>query len=291
MSSNTRGGALRDVTADTAVLDTVQTMLDERISRGQLDIPILPEVAMQIVTLTSDPDVDAHRLSAIVHRDPALASHVLCIANSPLFMPGVPIVSLRQAVARLGIRQLAQVALAASIKATAFSARGFKPLVERMRIEATTCGAWSREIARHVRKNTETAFLCGLVHRVGGPVVLQAIYDIAKELDQTVDEVDALLLLRLYGAPVGAAVAQKWGLPDVVRAVIASGGDTRFNEKHRDAIAITRAARTFGEHVGKEAEGLPHHRCFELLDLYPEDVQKLLGRADAVADFATAMEG
>src|SRR5947209_8573150 len=69
---------------------------------GRLSLPVLPEAAAQIMTAANDEGADARRLTDVVRRDPALASNLLRIANSSLYAPRVPIVSLQQAIARMG---------------------------------------------------------------------------------------------------------------------------------------------------------------------------------------------
>ncbi len=167
------------------------------------------------------------------------------------------------------------------------NARG--ALHARLRDEATRCAAWSDAIATRVGKHTDTALMSGLLHRIGGPVVLDALDRLGSELDVVIDEVDALLLMREYGAEVGATVAEAWALPAPVCAVIASGGDLAYSSSHRDAVAITRAARTFCEHLVRDAPGLPAHPALKSLGLDSVDVATLLSRAEAVQVAADAI--
>lgn len=258
----------------------IEQSLRDRLDRPELEIPMLPAVAVRILKLVSSEDTDAKDLSGVIHGDPALAAHVLRIANSPLFMSSVPIVSLRQAVARLGVKQLAQVALTASIQARAFQARGFERLAEALRDEAVRCGAWAQEVARALRTNPETAFLCGLVHRIGVPISLQALADVARTQNETVAPDDALALVEEHQACVGSRVVEKWGLAKTIAAVIRG--------EESDTGRIVAAARALATH---EPEEVSEHPALADANLYPEDVEALLSRADAVAQTASLMGG
>ncbi len=245
----------------------------DRIADGEIELPMLPDVAMKILQATSDDDCDAARVSALVHSDPALASHVLKIANSPLFMPGVPIVSLRQAVARLGLSVLSEIAVTVSVSATVFSAPGFEDVLRTEKERSVRRAAWAREIARAVRTSVESAFLCGLVFRIGVPVTLQAVLEDSpdREREATLELVEALQ------SHVGAAVARAWRLPPAVQTVIGAEADDSLTR-------IVVAAGLFGS---TEAEA--GHPALSALNLYPDDVERLLERTDAIELFVEAM--
>ncbi len=61
--------------------------LCERLSSGQLDLPVLPEVAVQLLSVVNDPDYNASRLAKLIHRDQSIASHLLRISNSAMYSP------------------------------------------------------------------------------------------------------------------------------------------------------------------------------------------------------------
>ncbi|MDX1474011.1 MAG: HDOD domain-containing protein, partial [Reinekea sp.] len=99
-------------------LETVRATLTKRIAQNDVDIPLLPEVAQKVLGLTQDADSDASQLATVIQSDPTLAAHILRIANSPAYSPNGNISSLQQAVSRLGMIVLAEVAIAASVNAT-----------------------------------------------------------------------------------------------------------------------------------------------------------------------------
>src|SRR5262245_51735897 len=88
----------------------------ERHLEEDLELPILPEAATRIVALCADEKTDAKAIEGVLERDPSLASHVLRVANSSAYAPKTPIVSLQQAVTRLGIGTLRNIVLAVSLE-------------------------------------------------------------------------------------------------------------------------------------------------------------------------------
>ena len=53
-----------------------------------LSCPSLPSptsIAVKIITVANEPEIDLHRIIKILNCDPALASKILRIANSPIY--------------------------------------------------------------------------------------------------------------------------------------------------------------------------------------------------------------
>src|SRR4051794_18613299 len=96
-----------------------------RIASGALELPLLPHVAGQVCALSTSDDASARSLAALLHRDQAIAAHVLRVANSPLYRPRVPIVSLQQAISRLGMTTLREIVLTVSMRSRVFNVSGY----------------------------------------------------------------------------------------------------------------------------------------------------------------------
>jgi hypothetical protein len=170
-----------DQTQNLNMPEQVERALVERIDKDRID-PVLPQVAGKVMALVNDPAADAARLSALIHRDQALAAHVLRIANSPAYMPRTPIASLQHAVAMLGVNQLSEIAVTISLKSVTVKIPGHEADVRQLWRHALASGAYAKEIARMRRYNVESAYLCGLLHAVGKPVVLKTVTTIAAEM-------------------------------------------------------------------------------------------------------------
>src|SRR5882672_9489984 len=187
----------------------IRAAVAERLATGTFDVPMLPQVASQVGMLASSTDADAARLSALIHRDPVLAGHVLRIANSPAYMPRMPIVSLQQAVARLGLQTVAEIAFAASIQGGVFKVPGYEAVLLRLWRHALTSGAFAKEVARARRLNVESAFLCGLLHAVGKPALLQVATDVARSIGVDLDAATLFELLEELHATIGLRIAEQ----------------------------------------------------------------------------------
>ena len=57
------------------------------VAARKVDLPLLPQVASQVVMLPGNSNAGAAQPSGVIHRDPARAGHVWWIANSPTHSP------------------------------------------------------------------------------------------------------------------------------------------------------------------------------------------------------------
>ena len=108
---------------------------------------------------------------------------MLRIANSPAYAPTDPIVSLQQAVTRLGIGKIREIVLLVIANSQELSIPGWDERVDNMFTLGLASGLFAKRIAKERRWNAEEAFLCGLLHGIGLPILLDALYNIEQVLD------------------------------------------------------------------------------------------------------------
>jgi HD-like signal output (HDOD) protein len=279
--------------SDVEARGKIETALVDQMESGKLDLPLLPQVASQVMALTSDPDADAMKLSTLIHQDQALAARVLRIANSPAYMPRVPIVSLQQAVARLGMNLLAEIAVIASIRGGSLQAPGYEEDLKQLWQHAYASGAYAKEIARVRRLNVEGAFLCGLLHAIGKPVVLRSAVQLAGELGIVVDAGLIKELMNDHHNKVGKMIAGKWSLPKLVETAIAHYLDYSGAPAFAAEVMITSLADHLATQLmspdAMDEEAVRKLPVVAALNLYPDDMDILLGARETVFRTVEAM--
>ncbi len=257
----------------------------ERYLAEHFVLPVLPEAAARVVALAQDPESGARDLQRVLERDPSLASHVLRIANSAAFAPREPIVSLQQAVSRLGMTTIRDLALAASLQGRVFSAPGYEDLMRTIWTHCAVAAAFAREVARRMRRNVEGAFLCGLLHDVGRPIVVQAALE-APGLLQKGANTPILLDAAMdeFHERVGARLVEAWGLAEWTAEVVAHHHNPERAGAYHEEACIARLADLLSHWAlaeGSCAEDFPDEDAAVLdLNLYPEDVEALLALRD-----------
>lgn len=273
--------------------DPLEQLLIERIRKGAIELPLLPQVASRILAMVYDPDAEAAKLAALIHQDQALAAHVIRIANSPAYMTRNPVVSLQHAVSMLGMNLMSELAFSASIKGSAFKVPGWDDEVKGLWHYSLASGAYAKEIARMRRFNVESAYLCGLLHGIGRPVVLQTLVALSKEQGTTLSKELMHQLLDGYYIQVGLLVADEWGLPPPVVESIGFHVDYNYAKTAKQECMTTylagRMAKHFLDPETLDEATLREHVIFADLNLYPKDVDALLAHKEKVQAVVEAM--
>ncbi|MGH1486311.1 MAG: HDOD domain-containing protein [Cellvibrionaceae bacterium] len=264
--------------------------LKEAIEQGKIDVPVLPEVAHKVMALTQDPESDASQLAAIIQTDPTMGGHVMRIANSAAYTPNSNLVSIQQAIARLGMVEISNIALSTSMNSKMFNAPGYDTHIAIIWKHALATALWSKEVARMMRSNVEAAFLCGLLHSIGRPVILQTIADTSSQ-DSSLSDEELDELYKAFESSYCKAVANEWGLPTIVAEAI--GFYKNFSEAPSESeLAATIA---FGSELANlmlypntvEKDDILNSSALELINLYPDEVTKLI---DKEPDIKTGMD-
>ncbi len=282
-----------DIQPAASQLEQLEQALVQKIKTGDVELPLLPQAASKVMALASDPNADAAKLSALIHQDQALAAHVLRIANSPAYMPRSPVVSLQHAVAMLGITLLSEIAFTASLKTGAFKVPGYEDDVKHLWRHSLASGAFAKEVARMRRVNVESAYLCGLLHAIGKPVVLRTATTLASQQRIALEKPVLSGWMAGYHTEVGSMIADKWGLPKQVAVAIQYYEDYDHATEFRQECLLTCVANRLASHLLTPDEmpedTLRDHSVFAELNLYPQDIDKLLLTKDQVLTIVNAM--
>lgn len=279
--------------------DPLETALRARLDARQLEIPLLPHVAAQVIAMTQAPDVDAARLAALIHGDQAIAGHVLRVANSVVFAGAIKIVSLQQAITRLGTQRLSDIVSSVVIRGRLFSTdglgEGFEALTHALWRHALCVGLYAREIARARRCNVESGFLCGLLHDVGKPVLLLTLSDVARRVGGELSLRRAQRLLDAYHAEAGAALTRAWELPEPVIAAAAHHHDpASAAAAHAEVVWTVALANALAHSLtaapeARNVDALMAHPAAARLNLYPEEIEALVEAWDGIYEQMDAM--
>jgi HD-like signal output (HDOD) protein len=175
-----------------------------------------------------------------------------------------------------------------------FRAPAYSGLIEAIWRESLASALWAREIARSLRRNVEVSFLCGLLHQVGGPVVLQAIQELLGPGAAATPKQDAVAgLLREHTPAAGRAVATAWRLPELVTEAIEHVHDYTGAPRNLELVAMVSAARAFAAQTLQDGEPDPAQLCdlpeMAAINLYSSDIGELLAHTPAVRETLVAI--
>jgi putative nucleotidyltransferase with HDIG domain len=257
-----------------------------------LELPILPILVWELIALSQRDEVDAQRFAALIHRDQALAGHVLRLANSAAFRPRTPIVSLQQAVSRLGTNQLAELAFAVALRSRVFRVPGYAADIQELWRHSLVTAVYAREIARLARLHAEGAFLCGLLHDIGKPFLLQLLVDLQEESQAPLAPTTVRAAVDAYHVQAGCRLATQWQLPLHVVESVMYHHDREATPVCVEAVVVARLADAVVYHI--LAPHAEHRDAGRLLPFVAElncdcvDLEAILAKRAEVLRMAAA---
>ncbi|MBX2818507.1 MAG: HDOD domain-containing protein [Rhodothermaceae bacterium] len=292
-NSQTVANPSRSQEYDAKALELFSEEIADLIDRKALKLPVLPEIPSRVLAMTTNPEMDISELSDLIHKDQALAGHVLRISNSAAYAGTRQIASLTQAIARLGARLVGDIAFSISLQSEVFHIKGFEKFVDRMWKQALAAGLFGKEIARIRRKNVEGQYLCGLLHAVGKPVILQAAIQLQDSLQIQLDPETAEILIEEFHASVGSILTFAWGLPDQVSKAclyyLCYEDAPTYKQEITATYISSQLAGMLDPEYPIDREELAIDPAFQAINLYPEDVERLLDKKDEVQEKLIAM--
>ena len=229
-----------------SVMQGVLDGLDESIR----NLPTIPTATQRVISALHDPLTTTDDLVRLINEDATLSMRVLKMANSITHGGRHKIVDLRLACARLGTRNIANVAhVVAQGHLYRSSNPTFRELMDASWQHAVATARLAEAFSASVAGSAQQGlFLMGLVHDIGKPVLLDAITNQYKGRMGRLKESPDLLLAALddFAPYAGLRVAQFWNLPVEIRvatffANVPGAAPAPFR-KHAYLVALSSAA-------------------------------------------------
>lgn len=201
--------------------------------------PRLPKIGMQLMQLSRQPEVDLNQVMKVLEKDPLLAAAVLRVARSPAFTGSQDILSLHQALMRLGLETMAEIVLQASMTMEMFRAPGYESAMEALSRHSTVVAHLTRYICSASDIPNDYAFVCGLMHDVG---VVASLAILAHRRKKPPPLELVWPAVEQAHPEAGAIVARIWNLPNQVIGVIRYHHQMVHEGRvHRVAVAVALA--------------------------------------------------
>ena len=240
---------------DSEMARRTEDFVVRRIEGDDLDLPALPPVAAQALELLEDPAFSAEVVTRLIENDPLVAARVLRLANSAAHATLEPARSVIQAVMRLGSDELRTFLIETAAKPLFESHdRSINALCRELWTHSVAVGLLARAIVRRGKgAHPEAAYLGGLLHDVGKPIIAAMLLDAEQRLFGThtrtwLVPATWLALIGRVHRRVGTALAAAWRLPALVLQSVRDG--TAYD---RLAPSNPVNAVTFGNALAKHA--------------------------------------
>ncbi len=256
----------------------------EAAARRIREISTLPHVAIQVMEVAGNPDSGARELKEAMESDASLSARVLRCVNSSAYATRSKITNLQQAIAYLGMRQVRNLAVTASVSQLF---KQEEPIGDYQRDglwrHLVAVGICARLLAMSKGfQDFEDVFLAGLMHDIGIIFEDQHLHNEFVDIIQSLPEVKSFpkaerQRLGFDHTTLAAKVTKSWGFPETVSAAVRYHHDsTRYEGEHLRIVQCVEVADMICEckqitSVGTRFARLPK-AALEGLSLSKEDI-------------------
>lgn len=133
---------------------------------AHLRLPPFPQVAIRVLQLANNENVQLHQLCELISSDPAFASEVLTVANSVLYSPRYPSSSIMQAIAVLGANTLQGMCITVGVRAYLGKSMSH-PAMKGLWRHNLACAIVAERLASAGFLDKDLAYTSGILHDVG----------------------------------------------------------------------------------------------------------------------------
>ena len=262
-------------------------------------LPPMPETAVRIMHLTSDPDSDVFQLAELIERDPSLAAQVMRYARSALFNYRGELSSVKDAVnIVLGFDRVAQLAMGISA-AKAFNIPQDGPLgLSKFWQHALYNGVLAQALALladpDLMLDDKQAYLAGLLHNFGllllghlFPPEFKMLNRLREDKpDASMQEIEGQVfgmggaqeLMSFGHASIGASLLKMWGMPETSIMVASKHTQAAYSGAHEYYVCIIQLANYYlaQQGIGDEPILYAPEPLLEKLGIQAEQAQQLM---------------
>lgn len=203
-------------------------IIQHKLQHDQLVLPTLPEIALQVRQRSSDPNVSLQQMADIISQDPALAVRIVKLSNSAFIGRSIRVNTLNQAVTRIGLSQIRNVAIAMALEQVFISSdKAVQQQLSRLwqssvQITSIAVACLAFYNARHPksRLSLDVMTLASLVHNIGALPLLSETEKHKAELgeprflqhisDKLAPEITKRILTSWQFAPELQYAAEHW---------------------------------------------------------------------------------
>lgn len=201
--------------------------LDDYIEKVK-SLPPAPRILPELLGLLRQDDIDSSRVVDLISYDPGITAAVLRLCNSAFFAGATPAEDLKEAISRIGFRQVSMLVSAVSGSQFLGGARrsgGIDP--SELWKHSVTAAVAAQMIAEDQGADAGPVFTAALLHDAGKIILAEALEHIyarlveESQLNQTSLFETENRLLGVNHAQIGGRLLTRWKFPPNLVAAVA----------------------------------------------------------------------
>ncbi len=214
---------------------SIVEVLKARLSAGTLNVPVFHVVALKLQQTLSRPDFSINEVHQLLNSDPGLATGVLRAANSAFYSGLSKVSTIREAIIRLGSKEVANLAMLTTQQALYRSEDPkYNAIMQTLWKHSFCCAVGSRWLAQKVGfgAQAQEAFLGGLLHDLGKLFLLKCMEEVCREKQLKGSTSQAVLreVLTTLHAEQGLQLMMQWQMPQIYCDIVAGHEQERWDQ-------------------------------------------------------------
>jgi HD-like signal output (HDOD) protein len=230
------------MTKETSIVELIKT----RLASGTLSVPVFHAVALKLQQVLSRPEFSVEEVHQLINADPGLASQVLRCANSAFYTGLSKVSTIKEAIIRLGSREVANLAMLTTQQDLYRSDDAkYNAIMQTLWKHAFCCATGSKWLAQKSGfvGQAQEAFLAGLLHDIGKLFLLKAMEEVCRG-DAGRGNASASVLgevLITLHVEQGHQLMVQWHLPEIYCEIVARHHEEQWDHGNV-LLAIVRLA-------------------------------------------------
>ncbi|WP_100643813.1 HDOD domain-containing protein [Alteromonas facilis] len=268
------------------------TILTEKINNDTLVLPTLPAIALKVRKAADDPEINLNAMSDVISQDPSLSARMIKISNSAYMGRTVKVSSVSQAVTRIGLRQIKNIATALAMEqlfvsknevVAEYLKREWDKTVD---ITANSMAALQMYIQRTKKRELtlDSATLAALVSKIGVlPILTEAerhaeVFANPTFLEDAIDKMSG---------KIGSAIMNAWGFSQEFVEVAASWKDLSVLPEKLTYLDFVRVGAAVSGHMEGQKDAvfnlaLQRDVLADLKELDSDEFQEMRNNAKVI---------
>ena len=233
-----------------SIVDVVKS----RLASGTMSVPVFHAVALRLQQVLARPDFSIDDVHQLINADPGLASQVLRASNSAFYTGLSKVSTVREAIIRLGAREVANLAMLTTQQDLYRSDdASYNALMQTLWKHSFCCAVGAKWLAQKggFAAQAQEAFLAGLLHDIGKLFILKVMEEISHDPELKGSAGPAVLneVLTSMHVEQGHELMVQWHMPQSYCDIVAGHEDEQW--EHGNAmLAIVRLSNLACRKVG-----------------------------------------
>jgi HD-GYP domain-containing protein (c-di-GMP phosphodiesterase class II) len=238
--------------------EVIQQIIN-KYKKDEIELPVLSKVVQEIQNVMNNPATTVDQLAAIIERDAVISVRMIAVANSPIYRGAGRVVTVRDAIPRMGVKETHSIVTTISNKSIYDTKdKKFKSIMENLWLHSLASGYIAKALSTGLKLGeAELFYFLGLVHDIGKVLLLKSFSDLHAK-NESLDTGEIMAAIHEAHNSFGGAILRKWGYSEALVRIPLLHEGPDFRRDMDKEILIINLASNIADNIGY---GLSEDHC------------------------------